>query len=116
MLNQPERELSKITSKLGLEFDNGMLEYYKKADEVIVGEEKEWKQNLYRPIMNGNVDKWQDELTTDQIKTIEVVLEKEMKALGYQKLSNLPLLQNINNLFLKGIIECMSFIYKIRLN
>ena len=116
LLNHPERELSKITSKLGLAFDNEMLEYYKKADEVIVGEEKEWKQNLYRPIMNGNVDKWQNELTAHQIKTIEVVLEKEMKTLGYKKLSNSPSVQNISNFFFKCVIDFMSFIYKIKLN
>ena len=67
LLNHPERELSKITNKLGLDFDNGMLEYYQKADEVIVGEEIEWKKNLYRPIMKGNVDKWKNELTSNQI-------------------------------------------------
>ena len=116
LLNHPERELSKITNKLGLDFDNGMLEYYQKADEVIVGEEIEWKKNLYRPIMKGNVDKWKNELTSNQIKTIEVVLGKEMKLLGYQKMSVSSLFQKISNFPLKLIIVLMSFVYKAKLN
>lgn len=116
LLSHPERELSKITKKLGLNFDSGMLEYYKKADEVIVGEEKDWKKNLYRPIMNENIEKWKNELSATQIKTIEVVLEKEMKTLGYENLSNLSQFQKMCNFHIKLFFELMSIVYKAQLN
>lgn len=83
LLVQPENELKRIVSMLELQFEDNMLNYFKSANEVVKGKEKAWKENVYKPIMTENTEKWKKELNTQTIQKIEKVLYPEMQIFGY---------------------------------
>jgi len=83
LLAQPENELKRIVSMLGLQFEEGMLNYFNSANEVVKGKEKAWKENVYKPIMSENTEKWKKELNPKTIAKIEKALYNEMQRLYY---------------------------------
>ncbi|MCF8009191.1 MAG: sulfotransferase [Halanaerobiales bacterium] len=83
LIINPEKELSKILSLLDLKFENNMLSFYEKSNDVVFGKEYQWKKNLFKPVMIKNIDKWQSELSPQLIKKIEKTLYPEMKKKKY---------------------------------
>jgi hypothetical protein len=79
----PENELKNLCQKLGVEFCDVMLQYYNQTHEVVSFEEKEWKQNVFKPIIKDNTQKWKHSLDRWQILTIEGVCWKALAHCGY---------------------------------
>ncbi len=84
LVSRPKDELRRILEKLGLEFEERMLEFFRSSDEVVKGEEMNWKENLYHPVMTENIDKWRRELSEQQRRRIESALDPEMARCGYE--------------------------------
>jgi len=84
LLENPETQLEKILLKLNLEFEDEMLEFFKSADDVVKGEEKSWKENLYKPVMKENIDKYKSEIDQKTIERIEKALYPQMQKCGYE--------------------------------
>ncbi|MCF7914823.1 MAG: sulfotransferase [Spirochaetaceae bacterium] len=83
LLTRPRKLLTPLLGKLGLEFEPGMLEYFKHSDEVVTGNEKSWKANVYNPVMKENISKWKSQLSTRNRNQIEAALYPEMRSRGY---------------------------------
>lgn len=83
LLASPQKELEKILSQLGLEFEASMLNYFEQANQVVKGREISWKENLYKPIQQHKIDSWKSSLSKSIVKKVEDALYPEMKILGY---------------------------------
>ncbi len=116
LLEKTEEELKKICSTLDLEYDSNMVEFYKSSADVVQGEEISWKQNCFNPVMLQNIDKWKNELSEEQIKSIELVLDNEMKMLGYDKIKDSTLFYRLQKQYYKLFIETINMMYKFKLN
>jgi len=90
LLSRPRQVLADVLALLGLEFEQNMLSFFKHSDEVVKGKEKRWKENLYKPVMQENINKWKNSLTERQIQLIESALYPEMRGNGYEYSSKNP--------------------------
>ncbi|MFW6008409.1 MAG: sulfotransferase family protein, partial [archaeon] len=63
LIENPRKELKKITNRLNINYDEKMLYFNKKADEIIKGEETKWKKNCFKPVMKSNKNKWKKNLS-----------------------------------------------------
>jgi len=90
LLSHPRKVLTDVLTLLGLEFEQNMLSFFKHSDEVVKGKEKRWKGNLYKPVMQENINKWKNSLTEGQIQLIESALYPEMQVNGYEYSSKNP--------------------------
>ncbi len=83
LLENPAKELQKICNKIGLLYNREMLDFQKKAEELVFSEEKAWKGNVSKPILKNNKNKWKSGLTNYQVSLVELVLKKHFILLGY---------------------------------
>jgi hypothetical protein len=81
---EPERYVREILTFMGLPFDEGIFDFYK--DELTRRNSEKIKawSNLARSVINNNSNKYQRELTEEEIKAIEKICYFEMKLLGYE--------------------------------
>jgi len=109
LVENPQEELQRLCKSLDISYENGMLDFYKQAQKVVVGEEKDWKGDVFKPVQTKNIKKWKNDLTQDQIETIECVLKNEMEKLGYKKTANK------NFCLYKSFIDLLSNLYQKKL-
>lgn len=88
LLSDAEKQLERVTRELNVPFDNTMLQYSIKSSSAKQDSVRStmWS-NLDKPIIVGNVNKFQDHLNSDQVLYIESVCAPYMKAFNYD-LSN----------------------------
>jgi len=91
LLISPRVELEKFLHKIGLDYEDRMLSYYRNAHELVKGAETAWKENVFKPIQKQNAEKWRNDLSKRTIKRIEKALYPEMRELGYEPDSISPL-------------------------
>lgn len=84
LLDDPEGELQRICSVLGVNYSSDMMQYHEKSDDLVFGDEKAWKENVFKPVMKGNTQKWKKELSPTQVAKIEGGIEQLMLELGYE--------------------------------
>jgi hypothetical protein len=116
LLEETEEELKKICNMIELDYDPNMIEFYKSSADVVQGEEISWKQNCFNPVMLQNIDKWKDELSEEQIKDIEFVLDSEMELLDYGKIEDSTMFYKLKKQYYKLFIETVNMMYKSKLN
>lgn len=79
---EPEKQLKALCTKMGLPYEPAMLNYHeerrKKKEEMT-----EWHRETAKPVNAGNIDKWRDELSDEELQQIETALSNEMKEMGY---------------------------------
>ncbi len=85
LISDPASILRELCESIGVEFEDGMLSYYETADQVIQGEEADWKENCFKPILSGNLGKWKSELPDDQVHHIESLCGTPFAEFGYPK-------------------------------
>lgn len=112
----PRIELTKVTNELGLNYETGMLQYYNSSKEIVRENEIGWKENLFNPIMQENINKWENELTKNQIRIIENVCTNEMRELGYNKSMKQSFFYGIKYFPIRLLIQILNSFYKSRLH
>jgi hypothetical protein len=112
LITEPKKTLEFVCSKLDVSFEENMLSYHKSADKIVFDDEKSWKENVFKPIIKNNAQKWKRELTKTQVAKIEGGIESTMKKLGYT-------LSEDSNWFAKNIlslpVKLMSCAYAIKM-
>lgn len=84
LLQNPESQLQRVCTSLGLGYESQMLDFGESAtNQALAGATTAW-ENLSKPLMSGNHKKYRHALHEDQIRYIESVCWDEMQALGYQ--------------------------------
>ncbi len=84
LIEDPEPEVRRISTFLGLDYDAAMLEYWDTTDEVLAGQPRAHLHvSAARPPTKGLRD-WRRDLTTEQIGVFQVVAGKTLERLGYE--------------------------------
>jgi len=83
LVKNPKVELEKILEKFDLKFEEDMLNFYKGAGEIVNIDELSWKGNLFKPILQENVDNWRCNIKKITLAIIEKSLYVEMNKSGY---------------------------------
>ncbi len=84
LISTSEACLKKLCRFLDLSFDASMLDYYTHQSKRVNVNREPWKGNAVKPVNNKSLSRWQTELSTTEIATIEAVAGSEMCQLGYE--------------------------------
>jgi len=86
LLGNSKVELEKICSFLGISYEDGMMDFYKKAPRLFVAKrELQFKSNNFKPLIKNNNDKWRTELSRRQIRFIESTNHRHISRLLYER-------------------------------
>lgn len=83
LVSNPTATLTKLLAFLELEFEESMLDLTKSAQELVDQSEMQWKDNTFKPVLQGNTEKWRSQLTPFQIRTIEIICKEWFSDLDY---------------------------------
>lgn len=84
LIENPEKEIKTVLKRLGLSFEDSVLDYSNSSSSLIADDEKAWKGNADKPILKGNSNKWEAELDKDVVGLIESEIGSQMEELGYE--------------------------------
>ena len=85
LIENPEKELIKLCGFLEIDFDQNMLQYNKKANEIVKNEETQWKSNIFKPVISSNKNKWMSQLKKTQVFQVEILCPHVFKEQHYKK-------------------------------
>ena len=60
-----------------------MLYFQKKAGEIVFTDERTRKENVFKPLIKDNKNKWKEGLTQFQVGLVELALKNQFLKLGY---------------------------------
>ncbi len=82
LITDPESILQNICSFLNVPFNQNMLNYFDAEESIKTARSGKMWQNLSRPIMAGNYNKYFKELRLEEIKIFEIVAGDMLEKLG----------------------------------
>lgn len=84
LVSKPEEKLTEILKVINLSFEPDMMDMTKdKLTNKNAQQQKAW-ENLSKPVMKDNFNKWEKSLSANEIKYIEKICYFEMLQLGYR--------------------------------
>jgi len=83
LLTQPESEIKKICRLIGMEYSNNILKYYESQDSKQTADSGEMWQNLSKPLLKHNFDKYKKGLDAKEIDIFEKVAGNTLMKYGY---------------------------------
>jgi glycosyltransferase involved in cell wall biosynthesis len=83
LILQPHTVMRLICEKLGLSFSEDIFNYYKSHESVVTASSGEMWQNVAKPIIATNFDKYKKELSELELKIFEWTAGEVLKKLGY---------------------------------
>lgn len=115
LLGNPVGELTKLMDVLGLEYEPGMLDFYKKGNDLVSEDERKWKGNVSKPLDKTNSGKWQKVLSLSDAAALQHGLEDFFEEMGYDKVSaKVSLVQKIKVQAIKQLFVAKTFKERLR--
>jgi hypothetical protein len=84
LLLAPEKVMKRVCEFLKVTYDGDILDYYNSEESKITAKSGKMWENLVKPIMSGNHDKFKKESSAEDILTFEKVAGDVLKELGYE--------------------------------
>jgi hypothetical protein len=91
LLANPEREIKKLCSFMGAEYDPSVLSFFKSDESINTAHSGEMWKNVEKPILKDNFNKFTKEMSVTDIQLFEQVAGETLLKLGY------PLQFPVNN-------------------
>jgi hypothetical protein len=83
LITNPEKTTQSICQFLGVEYEESMLDFYKRKLAGFSPEQTHHK-NTQKPIFTSGLEKWKKQLSASQISLLEYLLCDRMESLGYK--------------------------------
>lgn len=90
LLEETETMLASICDFIGVEFEIGMLQYYRHAVPNFSVHEEPWKAKNLLPVDSRNKMKWKTAMPANQRVIIEKIVGPELEAFGYSRENERP--------------------------
>jgi len=74
LLINPKLSLEKLCGFLNVPFDEAMLNHHQKENNLFSSKEDTWKQNVKKPILKDNFNKWKKNISNKTLKLNEYLL------------------------------------------
>ena len=98
LLNNPSKVFKLFCSKYEIKYNKNFLDFYKSNDSKITSLSGKLWQNLSRPLIKNNSEKYKRELSLDEIKIFESINSKILESLGYKNINSAEkLIKNFSN-------------------
>ena len=89
LIKNPKSELEKISSFLGVPFQNKMLRYHNREEKGFAEHEKSWKNETLQPLKKDKNKEWVKALSDHEVAIIEATAGKYLNSMKYQNKSSL---------------------------
>lgn len=86
LIHRPEAEFSRLTGFLGLDYDPAVFRYYESDESKKTSSAGRMWENVTKPILSGNSNKFRSELGEEEILIFEAVAGDMLETLGYELL------------------------------
>lgn len=116
LIEYPEEILTNVCDFLNINYDKNMLKFNQKADEIIKGEEKKWKDKCFKPVISNNKNKWKDKMTKKDVLLTEAITKVAFDKLGYEKSNynnNISLINKEKYKLISILTNLVDISYKI---
>ena len=84
LIHEPEKTLHLICEKIGIEFDDIMLDYFNSKESLLTSKSGNMWANVAKPIITNNDQKFHQLLSAKEIKMFESIAAESLLALGYR--------------------------------
>ena len=84
LIHDPEKTLHMICEKIGIEFDDIMLDYFNSTESLLTSRSGNMWANVAKPIITNNTQKFHQLLSTEEIEIFESIASKSLLALSYE--------------------------------
>ena len=72
LIENPAKELTKLCSLIGLEYEDDMLDFGQAAKRLVSKSEIDWKKETLGPLLKNNSGKWREELPIKEAALVEL--------------------------------------------
>jgi hypothetical protein len=90
LIQDPSSVLQKISSFLGIQFRESMLQYHKREEKGFAEQENSWKNETLEPLKKDKNREWVGSLTEAEVAIIEATAGKYLDSMKYQNKTTLP--------------------------
>ncbi len=80
----PEIEMKRVSEFLNIDFNPQVFDFYKSSESKNTASAGEMWENVSKPILSSNFNKYKKLLTSEEIKIFEKLAGKTLQTLGYQ--------------------------------
>lgn len=87
LIHEPETMLRQICDKVGLIYDQQMLEYYRSEESKRTADSGDMWKNVTKPILSNNQNKFFKALSKEEIGIFEKIAGDSLSSLGYKTYS-----------------------------
>jgi hypothetical protein len=87
MTEETESTLRNLCAFLGIEFKQGMMEFYESQEAKNTAVASSLWENVTKPIMHHNFNKFMKEFSEEQLRIYESVAGNELDELGYERMA-----------------------------
>lgn len=84
LLDDPVRELTRVSEFLGVGFDAGMLAFHDPDPRTLYGRRSCYRTELRKPLDAGRAERWRAELSERSVREVETICGVLGHTLGYQ--------------------------------
>lgn len=85
LIANPQAALSGVCEKLGLSFDEAMLDFGDAAKDLVSEKEVSWKKETFGPLLSENKEKWKSGLKPREIVLSEICCREAFSVGGYRR-------------------------------
>jgi len=89
LIKNPKSELVKISSFLGVPFQNKMLRFHKREEKGFAEQEKSWKNETLEPLKKDKNKEWVTALSDHEVAIIEATAGKYLDSMKYRNKTSL---------------------------
>ncbi len=83
LISRPEEEMNKVAAFLGVSFTKEIFDFYKSSESIETARAGKMWQNLTKPILENNFNKYKNQLSREDILLFENIAGDTLKELGY---------------------------------
>lgn len=84
LIESPKEVLSQLCEKIGVNFDENMLDYYRSEESHRTADSGEMWKNVTQPVLADNKKKYLRELSQEELDLFESVASESLLSLGYE--------------------------------
>lgn len=88
LIDHPEAELKRLCAAIGVPFREEMLSYFQSGESERTARAGRMWENLSKPVMSANKEKFLRELTQEQLEVFEQVAGDMLTELGYRRVTS----------------------------
>lgn len=108
LLADPEAALRDLIGRLGLPYEEGMLQFAVAAESLVAADELAWKRDTLGPLLSANSGKWRRELSTWEAELAELACSEALRTAAAGHEAGRELTRGV-----RFLARCVAFVMRV---